>query len=85
MNEFIENIHFYQQRILHMFILFSCFKYQFSAKTTKSGKFSIKLCEKVSMVSCSLFFDDKFLAEIMHVQSLIALSMQDYLPEYVLK
>ena len=33
------------------------------------------------MVTCSFYsFDDKFLDEIIYVKSLIALSMQDYLP-----
>ena len=39
-----------------------CFNDQFSAKRPKSGKFSIKLCEKDSVVTCRFYsFDDKFL------------------------
>ena len=70
MNEFFENQSFYQQSILHMFELLGCFNTNF----TKSGQFSIKLCEKVSMVTCTFHsFDDKLLDEIIPVQSLIVL------------
>ena len=63
--------------------LLSC---QFSAKTIKSGQFSIKPYEKVRVVACSFYsYYDKFLGEIPNVQSLKALSMQDYLPANVLK
>ena len=41
----------------------------------KKGKFSIKLCEKVIMATCFFYsFNDKFLHEIKHVQSLKCMS-----------
>ena len=59
--------------IAYMFELFSCFEYQIY----KKGKFSIKLCQKVIMVTCCFnSFNDKFLHEIkyMYVQSLKVMS-----------
>ena len=54
-----------------MFELFSCFEYQIY----KKGKFSIKLCKKVIMSTCSFYsLNDKFLHEIKYVQSLKVMS-----------
>ena len=54
-----------------MFELFSCFEYQIY----KKGKFSIKLCKKVIMTTCSFYsFNDKFLHELKYVQSLKVMS-----------
>ena len=54
-----------------MFELFSCFEYQIY----KMGKFSIKLCKKVIMMTCCFYcFNDKFLHEIKYVQSLKVMS-----------
>ena len=65
------NSHLYQLGLLHMFELFSCFEYQIY----KKGKFSIKLCNKVIMTTCSFYsFNDKFLHEIKYVQSLKVMS-----------
>ena len=70
------SLDFFEEYILHNFELLSCSKYQFSAKTTKSGQLSINLCEKDSLVTCIFIpFDDKFFDEIIHAKSLIALAM----------
>ena len=54
-----------------MLELFSCFEYQIY----KKGKFSIKLCKIVIMVTyCFYSFYDMFLHEIMYVQSLKVMS-----------
>ena len=64
--------------MLHTLELLSCMKYQFSAKNDQNGQFSIKLREKVRMVTCSFkSLDGKFLDQIIHMQSLNALSTQD--------
>ena len=57
----------------------------FLAKTTKSVQFPINFCENVSLVTCMFYsFDDMFLDEIIHVQSLKAMSMYEYLLANVL-
>ena len=63
--------------------MLSCFNTNF----TKGGQFSIKLCKTVRMVTWTLIsFDNKLLDEIIRVQSLIVLSMKEYVvPAYVLK
>ena len=59
---------------------------KFSAETTKKSKFLIQLWETVCMVtSIFLPFNDMFFDEIIHVQSLTALSMYDHSPANVLK
>ena len=64
-----------------MFKLFSCFRNQLY----KKGKFSIKLCKKVIMATCSLHsFNDKFLHEIKYVQSLKVMSTKEHLLANVL-
>ena len=43
------------------------------------------LAGDINSLNLLVSFDDKFLDEIIHVQSLKALSMHDYLPANVLK
>ena len=46
-----------------------------STNFTKKSKISMKLCEKVIMATCCFYsFNDKFLHEIKHVQSLNVMS-----------
>ena len=71
MNEFNDKQSSLSIKSTVMFELFSCFRNQIY----KKGKFSIKLCKKVIMATCSFYsFNDKFLHEIKYVQSLKVMS-----------